>query len=229
MKQGPFARAGLCCPTAATATTAPSDSLWAAVHFPGPPVIGRRCFPGRRPGAQEGLSSSQDNLSTVPRPLRRGVLEHPPQEPGCRPWPSPSRHGLGSPLARPGLPGGGVNITTLQASLHAADRPIAHPHGVIVAPLRRRPLDRRREPRYRGPWCLPGPDSHRLAALSLPPGYIRTSLPSGCPDCWTYAWIILAVASAARVVASSATSADYPRPRIDPWRSGQRGRRGAPR
>jgi len=105
MKQGPFARAGLCCPTAATATTAPSDSLWAAVHFPGPPVIGRRCFPDRRPGAQEGLSSSQDNLPTVPRPLRRGVLEHPPQEPGCRPWPSPSRHGLGSPLTHPRSPG----------------------------------------------------------------------------------------------------------------------------
>ena len=51
----------------------------------------------------------------------------------------------------------------------------------VVAPLRRRPLDRRREPRYRGPWRLPGPDSHRLAALNLTPGYIRTSFPARMP------------------------------------------------
>src|SRR6266571_5187757 len=37
----------------------------------------------------------------------------------------------------------------------------------FVAPLRRRALTRRREPCYRGPWRLPGPDSHRLAAVSL--------------------------------------------------------------
>jgi len=36
---------------------------------------------------------------------------------------------------------------------------------VIVAPLRHRPLDRCRKPRYRGLWRLLGPDSHRLAAL----------------------------------------------------------------
>ena len=38
---------------------------------------------------------------------------------------------------------------------------------VVLAPLRHRPLDRCREPRYRGLWRLPGPDSHRLVALSL--------------------------------------------------------------
>src|SRR6266508_4510430 len=41
----------------------------------------------------------------------------------------------------------------------------------VVAPLRRRDLARRREPRYRGPWRLPGPDSHRLAAMSFSLGY----------------------------------------------------------
>ncbi len=30
-----------------------------------------------------------------------------------------------------------------------------------------RGLPRRREPRYRGPWRLPGPDLHRPAAMSL--------------------------------------------------------------
>jgi len=33
------------------------------------------------------------------------------------------------------------------------------------APPRPRDLARRRGPRYRGPWRLPGPDSHRLAAM----------------------------------------------------------------
>jgi hypothetical protein len=39
------------------------------------------------------------------------------------------------------------------------------------APPRPRDLARRRGPRYRGPWRLPGPDSHRLAAVSLALGY----------------------------------------------------------
>jgi len=42
-------------------------------------------------------------------------------------------------------------------------------------PLRTRPLNRTRRLRYRGPWRLPGPDSHRLAAASLSPGYIMTT------------------------------------------------------
>jgi hypothetical protein len=50
--------------------------------------------------------------------------------------------------------------------------------GQLPAPLRgglpppRRPdLAQRRECCYRGPWRLPGPDSHRLAAVSLALGY----------------------------------------------------------
>lgn len=59
-------------------------------------------------------------------------------------------------------------ITTPQASLHVTDWPVARPaEQDFVAPLRRRPLDRRREPCYRGPWRLPGPDPHRLADESL--------------------------------------------------------------
>jgi hypothetical protein len=68
------------------------------------------------------------------------------------------------------------------------------PKEVIVAPLRRRPLDRRREPRYRGPWRLLGPDSHRLAALNLTPGYIRTSFPARMPgllDVRRFIWHVL--------------------------------------
>ncbi len=53
-----------------------------------------------RLGAEEGLSSSQDSLLAVQRPLRRRVLGHPLQVPGCFPWPSPLFHRLGSLLAR---------------------------------------------------------------------------------------------------------------------------------
>ena len=81
------------------ATTAPSDSLSAAFHFP---CIGYRktSCSGRRPEAEEGLSSSEDNLLAVPRPLRREVLRHPLQVPRCFPWPSPFRNRLGSSLFR---------------------------------------------------------------------------------------------------------------------------------
>src|SRR4030095_3285076 len=47
------------------------------------------------------------------------------------------------------------------------------------APPRPRDLARRRGPRYRGPWRLPGPDSHRLAAVSLSLGYLVGLLLSG--------------------------------------------------
>jgi hypothetical protein len=40
-----------------------------------------------------------------------------------------------------------------------------------LPPPRRRDLAQRRECCYRGPWRLPGPDSHRLAAVSLALGY----------------------------------------------------------
>src|SRR5216117_797486 len=46
------------------------------------------------------------------------------------------------------------------------------PHGGGLPPPRPRGLARRRECCYRGPWRLPGPDSHRLAAVSLALGYV---------------------------------------------------------
>src|SRR5436190_19405104 len=99
MKQGPFPPAGLCCPRPSGGTTAPSDSLVAACHFPAAAGYRQALLPGPQPGATEGLSSSHDNLPTVPRPLRRRVPWHPLQAPWCRPWPSPSEYRLGSLLA----------------------------------------------------------------------------------------------------------------------------------
>ena len=54
-------------------------------------------------------------------------------------------------------------------------------------PLRTPPLDDARGLHYRGPWRLPGPDSHRPAALSLSLSYVTTtSLSSWRPSCWTH-------------------------------------------
>ena len=53
------------------------------------------------------------------------------------------------------------------------------------APLRRRPLDRRRGLRYRGPWRLPGPDFHRLAVTELALGHLMSwgsLLPTKVPE-----------------------------------------------
>ena len=45
-------------------------------------------------------------------------------------------------------------------------------------PLRPRPLNRTRRLRHRGPWRLPGPDSHRLAVESFSLATPRTLLPT---------------------------------------------------
>ena len=182
MKQGPFPPDRLCCPV--------HRRYYDPLRLPlgRPPLPGvtgyrRACFPGRRPGAEEALSSSQDNLLTVPRPIRRGGSWAP--APGSL-VPSvafavkvPAR----LPLGR--LRGFLLRRRRLRFMLRTGQLP--SPRWDVVAPLRRRDLARRREPRYRGPWRLPGPDSHRLAALSLSLGYVMsTSLLTGRPSCWTH-------------------------------------------
>lgn len=69
-----------------------------------PPATSRVTVIGRhasRPtdGAEEGLSSSQDNLLTVPHPLRRRVPRRPLQDQRRLPWPSPLCDRLGTLLA----------------------------------------------------------------------------------------------------------------------------------
>ena len=142
------------------------------------------CWDGRlapariaRLGAEEGLSSSQDSLLAVQRPLRRRVPGHPLQVLGCRPWPSPNINGLGSLLIR--LSAGIIDDAC--SGFAARCRPVScsPPHRDFVAPLRRQDLARRREPCYRGPWRLPGPDLHWLVLLSLSLGSCYSPPPFG--------------------------------------------------
>src|SRR5690606_39555597 len=74
--QGPFTPDGLCCPADPhyhDPLRPPLDSP----PLPGSTGHGQATLPGRVPGAEEALSSSQDNPPTVPRPLRREVLKRP--------------------------------------------------------------------------------------------------------------------------------------------------------
>jgi hypothetical protein len=66
--------------------------------LPGSTGYRRISFPFPQDGAEEALSSSQDNLPTVPNPLRRRILRYPLQDLRYRPWPSPITQRLGFPL-----------------------------------------------------------------------------------------------------------------------------------
>src|SRR5437899_5302017 len=125
-------------------------------------------------GPEEGLSSSQDSLLAVQRPLRRRVLGHPLQDPGCCPWPSPTLHRLGSLWSAFRR---GANDACPGFAAAADWTSCSPPCRGFVAPLRRRDLARRREPCYRGPWRLPGPDSHWLVVLSLSLGLLLSTTP----------------------------------------------------
>ena len=165
MTQGPFPPRRLCCP--------PDRQYYGPLrfppqppdHFPVLPVIDPTSLPAARSGgALEGLPSCQDNPLTVPRPLRRRVHRRPLPDPRRLPWPSP-------PLKRLGT----LSLPTQRARrYHDACSGFTTRCGPASrsTPLRRlRPHDRRRELRYQGPGRLPGPDSHRPAALTLRLGY----------------------------------------------------------
>lgn len=71
-------------------------------------------------------------------------------------------------------------MTTPQASLSLRTGQLLHPASHAAS-------RRRTGPHYRGPWRLPGPDFHRLVALSLSSGYVTTtSLSSLRPLCWAH-------------------------------------------
>ena len=136
-------------------------------------------LPNRQAGVGEDLSSSVVDLLNIPRPLRRRVPRHPLQDPRCLPWPSPILKKLGSLLSDPHRPVLSRRCR-LRFMLWTAQLP--RPHRRVVVPLRRQPLNRRRTPRYRGPWRLPGPDSHRPADNSFTLGHMIKLLSIQAPE-----------------------------------------------
>jgi hypothetical protein len=109
-----------------------------------------------RTGQRRASPGLHETLPGCPTPDAMDGPSAPAPRSRRRPWPSPSL-GSGSAPSTP-LPG---KIATPQPSLHAAGRPVAS------TPLRRRPLDRPTGLHCQGPSRLPGPDPHRLSAVSL--------------------------------------------------------------
>src|SRR3954468_740947 len=80
--------------------------------------------------------------------------------------------GRGSALPDPALAG---TFTARQASLHAANRPVASPEGLLTLHFDAGRFPPAPAACYRAPWRLPGPDSHRLATTSFRPSQIISS------------------------------------------------------
>ena len=159
MKYGPFAPGGLCCPAAQHYYGPLRLPLDRPNHFPGSPVIGRHRFPSpRRRRSRDGSPEFPGRPSARSTPI---TPEGPSAPASGSQAPSmaftvvqPARHPLFPPA-------GGTFDDAYSGFTRVADRTVAH------ALLRTRPLDHARGHHYQGPRRLPGPDSHRQAALNL--------------------------------------------------------------
>jgi hypothetical protein len=198
MKQGPFAPSGLCCP----ADRHYYDPLRLPLDnppFPGSAGYRKATLPGPQyPGSRR--------LSPVPRTTfrpfhvpyagrffddrsRSEIAFHGLRQTStgsAPPWPARGR-GLNDDAAGFTSCCGLVGCTPPEGACHSTSTP----------PFRATP-----GVSYRGPWRLPGPDSHRLAALNLTPGY-TFSTPSElgrCPSCWTYACLLTSVRHSSNTV-----------------------------
>ena len=156
MKQGPFARDRLCCPA--------RHHYYDPLRLP----LGCRPFPGVT-GYRQARSRSPQIRGRV------GPLQF-PRHPSDRSTP-PTPEGPSPPAPRSQM------ASMAFAKSIQARHPLAPPKAGSLddaagfascygpascsASLRPRPLDRTRRLHYRGPWRLPGPDSHRLADENL--------------------------------------------------------------
>jgi hypothetical protein len=171
MKQGPFPHRRLCCPSGSIGTTGPSATLPAERDFT------QRLIRAHRFPATTSQRPGPGRASPVPAPTMRPFRSPYPGRfltaalPGSsrRPWPSPQIPGLGSPLSPEG-----AKITGRQDSLHATDRPLAHPQGALDAGLRHRAFPPTPPACYRASWQLPGPDLPRQANASLRSDQVTT-------------------------------------------------------
>jgi hypothetical protein len=160
MKYGPFAPDGLCCPADQHYYDPLRLPLGRPHHFPGAPVIGEASLPATP------QATGPRRLSRVPTMTIRTFNAHYAGGfLGARSWNQNAFHGLrrhetGSAPSWP-TPKAGPLDDPCSGFTRVADRTVA------PAPLRTQPLDHARGLRYQGPRRLPGPDSHRQAALNL--------------------------------------------------------------
>jgi hypothetical protein len=129
-------------------------------HFPGSPVIGGASLPATP------QATGPRRLSRVPRTtIRTFNAQYAGGFLSARSWTQSAFRGLrrGRTGSAPSLPrlAAGLSDDACSGFTCVAD------HAVDPAPLRTRPLDHARGLHYRGPRRLPGPDSHRQAALNL--------------------------------------------------------------
>lgn len=150
---------------ARTGTTAASDSLSVACRFPG-----YRLWAGRAPGHPQAT----DRGGSPQFPARPCERSAPPTPGSC--WasapgskmPSVAFAFMEEARLYLVLPQGARSIGA--AGFASCCGPVTRHRSFTSGLTLRfdgRDLSRRREPRYRRPWCLPEPDSHRLAELSL--------------------------------------------------------------
>jgi hypothetical protein len=132
-------------------------------HFPGSRVIGGASLPAtpQATGPRRLFRVTRRTTRTFNANTRRGSLALAPGTRARFPWPSPSRYRLGTLLASPA--GGGIHDDTYSGFSHVADRAVPH------APLHTRLLDHARGRSLPETRRLPGPGSHRQAALNLSP------------------------------------------------------------
>ena len=129
-------------------------------HFPGSPVIGGASLPATP------QATGPRRLSRVPTTtIRTFNAQYAGGFLSARSWFESAFRGLrrertGSAPSFPHL-AAGLSDDACSGFTCVADRT------VDSAPLRTRPLGHARELHYRGPRRLPGPDSHRQAALNL--------------------------------------------------------------
>ena len=137
-------------------------------HFPGSPVIGRTSLPAtpQATGPRRLTRVPKTTIRTFNAQYAGGFLSARSSIPGAF-------HGLrrrvtGSAPSSPAHRTGSLD-DAYSAFTHVADRTIAH------TPLRTRPLDHAQGHHYQGPRHLPGPDSHRQAALNLSLLYVMST------------------------------------------------------
>src|SRR5712691_4438720 len=114
---------------------------------------------------------SHDSCANVPRPCT------PLGSSGLHVQELDPFHGLrqGEPDSAPSGLLAETKLSTRRASVHAVDRSLAPPEGVLDPALRRSGLPKRRRAATRVSWCLLWPDLQRLVIVSF-----RTRLPHFC-------------------------------------------------